>query len=64
VKGTTRLNLPRKNFTQKRAEAMTKFNTLKQSFRKREKKIKADLERASKIWGKLGQRFKWWQSLS
>jgi len=59
----TGLDSPRKDFIKNRAEAMTKFNTLKQSFRKREKKITADLEKARKIWKKVGERFKWWQSL-
>jgi len=63
VKDAARLNLFREGFTKKRTEAMTKFESLKQNFRKREKKIMADLEKAGKIWGKLGQRFKWWQSL-
>jgi len=59
----TRLNSPRKNFIKKRTEALTKFKSLKQNFRKREKKITADLEKASCIWRKLGDRFKWWQLL-
>lgn len=59
----TGLDSTRKDFIKKRAEAMTKFNTLKKSFKKREKKITADLEKARKIWEKLGKRFKWWQSL-
>jgi len=36
---------------------------IKENFRNREKKIKADLEGARKIWEKLGERFPWWQSL-
>ncbi len=59
----TRLDSHKKDFAKKRDEALTKFKSLKQNFRKREKKIRTDLEKASKIWGKLGQRFKWWQSL-
>jgi len=59
----TRSDSHRKNFTKKRTEALAKFKSLRQNFRKREKKITADLEKASKIWGKLGERFKWWQSL-
>lgn len=63
MKGTTRLNLPRECYIKKSKEALTKFKSLKQNFRNRENKIKADLEEARKIWGKLGERFQWWQSL-
>jgi len=59
----TRLDSPIKNFFKKRAEALTKFKSLRQDFRNREKKITAELEKARKIWGKLGEKFKWWQSL-
>jgi hypothetical protein len=74
VKGATRLNLPRVDVTNRAAAgafaparkmtgAMTKFKSLRENFRSREKKIRADLEKVSKIWGKLGKRFKWWGSL-
>jgi len=63
VKGATRLNLPREDFTKKRTEAMTKFKSLRENFGSREKKIRADLEKARKIWKKVGERFKWWGSL-
>ena len=59
----SKLNFPRVDFTKKRAEVLTKFRSLRENFRKREKRIKADLEKASKIWEKVGERFKWWQSL-
>ena len=59
----SRLNLPREDFTKKRTEGETEFKSLRQNFRSREKKIRADLEKAGKIWGKLGERFKWWGSL-
>jgi hypothetical protein len=58
-----RLDSHRKDFTKKRTEAMTKFKSLRQNFRNREKKIRAALGKASKIWKKLGERFKWWGSL-
>jgi len=58
-----RLDSPKKDFIKKRNEALTKFKFLRQNFRKREKKIRADLEKVSNLWGKLGERFKWWQSL-
>jgi hypothetical protein len=63
VKYVTRPDLPRVAFTKKRTEALTKFKSLRQNFRNREKKIRAELEKASKIWKKLGERFKWWGSL-
>jgi len=59
----SKLNFPRVDFTKKRAEVLTKFRSLKENFRKREKRIKADLEKAGKIWKKLGKRFRWWGSL-
>ncbi len=59
----TRLYSPIKNFTRKRTEALAKFKSLRQNFRSREEKITADLEKARKIWGKLGKKFRWWQSL-
>ncbi|MEK9133446.1 MAG: hypothetical protein AAB333_01160 [Pseudomonadota bacterium] len=42
---------------------MAKFNSARENFKKREKRIKADLEEASKIWAELSGRFRWWQSL-
>ena len=74
MKVAARLNLPRAAFTnraaagafapaRKRTEAMTKFKSLRENFRGREKKIRADLEKAGKIWKKVGEKFKWWQSL-
>ena len=70
VKGAARPNLPRAAFTKKRTEALTKFRFLRQNFIRRtpyggnrEKKIRAELEKVSKIWKKLGERFKWWGSL-
>jgi len=59
----SKLNFPRVDFTKKRAEVLTKFRSLRENFRKREKRIKADLEKAGRIWKKLGERFRWWQSL-
>jgi len=63
VKCATRLNLPGEDFTKKRTEALTKFESFRQNFRSREKKIRADLEKAGRIWKKAGERFKWWGSL-
>ena len=63
MKGTTRLNLPRENFTRKSKAALSKLRSFREDFRNREKKITADLEKARKIWKKVGERFSWWQSL-
>jgi len=63
VKGTTRLNLPRECYIKKSKEALSKLQAIKGNFRRREKRIKADLEKAHKIWEQLGKKFKWWQSL-
>jgi len=45
----TRLDSHKKDLIKKAAKAMTKFKSLKQNFRKREKKIRADLEKVRKI---------------
>jgi len=63
VKEMTRLNSPREGYIKKSKEALSKLQAIKGNFRKREKRITADLEKARKIWGKLGERFSWWQSL-
>jgi hypothetical protein len=60
VEDATRLNLFREGFTKKRTEAMTKFESLRQNFRNREKKIRAELEKAGRIWKELDERFRWW----
>lgn len=46
-----------------RKGAMAKFNSARENFKKKEKKVKADLDEASKIWAELSKKFKWWQSL-
>jgi len=71
VKGAARPNLPPyggaysagEDFTKKRTEAMTKFKSFKENFENREKKIRADLEKARKIWKKVGERFNPFDSL-
>ncbi len=42
---------------------MTKINSFREDFRKKEKEMKADLEEAGRIWRELSKEFKWWQSL-
>jgi hypothetical protein len=63
VKGAAKPYLPGGNFVGKSKDALSKWEAMKKNFENREKRMKADLEKASKIWEKLGQRFKWWQSL-
>ena len=57
------LNTSQEDFARKRCEALGKFQFVRDNFRNAEKKIKADLEKTRLIWKKLGERFKWWQSL-
>jgi hypothetical protein len=63
VKDATRPTLPGERYIKKSKEALSKLQAIKESFRSREKKIRADLEKAGRIWKKLGQGFKWWGSL-
>jgi hypothetical protein len=63
VKCATRPNLPRGNFAGKSKDALSKWEAIKKNFENREKRMKADLGKARKIWEKLAQRFEWWQSL-
>lgn len=59
----TKSNPAGKDFTGKSREAFRKWESLRGNFREKEERIRADLEEASKTWGKLSKRFKWWQSL-
>ena len=52
-----------KNLIEKRKESMAGFNSARENFEKREKKVKADLEEASKTWAELSKKFKWWSAL-
>ena len=63
MKGAAKPNLPGEGYIRKSKEALSKLQAIKESFRSREKKITADLEKASKLWKKLGQKFRWWGSL-
>lgn len=53
----------RKNLIEKRKESMARFNSARENFKKKEKKVKADLYEASKTLAELSKKFKWWQSL-
>jgi len=59
----TELNFSRKIFLEKKKEALTKVNSFRENFKKRETKVKAELEEAGRILKELGERFKWWQTL-
>lgn len=63
MKVATKPNLHREGYIKKSKEALIKLQAIKESFRSREKKIRADLEKARKIWKKAGEKFKWWGSL-
>jgi len=52
-----------RTFINKKKELMAKFNSARENFRKKERQIKADLEKASRIWNELAKRFKWWGSI-
>lgn len=59
----TELNSAREEFIGKRKKALTKLNRFRQRFKKKEKRVKADLGEAGRIWKELGVRFKWWGTL-
>lgn len=63
MKDAARLNLPREGYIRKSKEALSKLQAVKENFENKEKKIRADLGKASRIWKKVGERFKWWGSL-
>ena len=62
-KKMTELNSFREKILKKRKESLSKFSSCRAGFRSREKKIKADLAEASKVWKEVSKKFKWWQSL-
>ena len=58
-----KLNFSRKIFLKKKKEALTKVHSFRENFKKRETKVKADLEEAGRILKELSKKFTWWQSL-
>ncbi|MBL7184818.1 MAG: hypothetical protein ISS70_00710 [Phycisphaerae bacterium] len=54
------LNSARRDFVAKRKESLIKLDSFREDFRKKEKKVKADLEKAGRIWKGLDERFEWW----
>lgn len=59
----TELNFSREVFLKKKKEALTKVNSFREKFKKKELEMKADLDEAGRILKELGERFKWWQTL-
>jgi len=59
----TELNSFREDLLRKREEALSRFSSCREGFRRKEKRIKADLAEAGKVWKEVSQKFKWWQSL-
>ena len=53
----------RENIIKKRKRALTKVNSLRKEFEKKEKDMRADLEEARRIWKEISEKFSWWQSL-
>jgi len=57
------LNFSREIFLRKKKEALTKVHSFRENFKKRETKVKADLDEASKNLAELNKKCTWWQSL-
>ena len=57
-----KLNFSKKNLL-KQKEALTKVNSFRENFKKRETKVKTELEKAGRILKELGDRFRWWGTL-
>jgi len=57
------LNFSREVFLKKKKEALTKVHSFRENFKKRETKVKTDLDEASKTLANLSKKFTWWQSL-
>lgn len=57
------LNFSNRSFLEKQREFLAKIESLQENFAKKKKRIIADLKEANEIWRKVGEKFKWWQSL-
>ena len=53
----------RKIFLKKKKEALTKVFSFRETFKKNDLEVKADLEEAGRTLKKLGEKFRWWNSL-
>lgn len=58
-----KLNYSRKHFVKNRDTSRAKVNLCREKFKDLERQRKMDLEKASRIWKKLSERFNWWGSL-
>ena len=59
----TELNFSREVFLKKKKDALTKVNSFRENFKKRETKVKAELKEAGRILKELSERFRWWGRL-
>jgi len=58
-----KLDISREVFLEKKKKALTKVNSFRDKFEKRETKAKAELEEAGRILKGLSERFRWWGTL-
>jgi len=58
-----KLDISREVFLEKKNGALTKVNSFRDKFEKRETKAKAELEEAGQILKGLSERFRWWGTL-
>jgi len=58
-----KLNFSREAFLKKKKEALTKVNSFRENFKKRETKVNTDLREAGRILKELSERFRWWGTL-
>ena len=59
----TELNSFREKIMRKKKDVLDKINSFRLDFMKKEKEAREDLEEAGRIWRKVSEKFKWWQSL-
>jgi hypothetical protein len=58
-----KLDISREVFPEKKKKALTKVNSIRDKFEKRETKAKAELKEAGRILKELSERFRWWRKL-
>jgi hypothetical protein len=58
-----KLSASRDAFLEKKNGALTKVNSIRDKFEKRETKAKAELKEAGRILKELSERFRWWGKL-
>jgi len=54
-----KLDISSEVFLEKKKKALTKVNSFRENFKKREIKVKAELEEAGRILKELSERFRW-----